>query len=179
MAFTHVALVRGINVGGKNMLPMKALADLFAAAGCADVKTHIQSGNVLFNADSDLASTLASKLSSEIAERHGISTRIVLREAGELSDAIAANPFSDDVEKGLIYVMFLAAPPDPSLISLLDPQRSPPDEFAVLGREIFLRLPNGAANTKLTIDYFESLLKTFGTARNWRTLVGLNAMMRG
>jgi uncharacterized protein (DUF1697 family) len=73
----------------------------------------------------------------------------------------------------MLHVAFLAATPGPSKIAALDPNRSPPDEFAVHGREIYLRLPNGVARTKLTNAHFDSKLGTTSTLRNWRTVVKL------
>ena len=108
----HVALLRGINVGGKNMLPMKELADIFAKAGCADVTTYIQSGNVLFSADSKVVAGLAATISHQIEQRFGLRIPVVLRSAAELTAAIQNNPFlRADAEEDWLHVYFLAGMP--------------------------------------------------------------------
>ena len=170
---THLALLRGINLGGKNKLPMKDLVALFVAAGCDNVRTYIQSGNVIFDAPPSLAADLPDRIAAEIAHRFGVRSPVILRTADQLKD-VANNPFLASgaaVEK--LHVMFLATRPDPKRVAALDPDRSPPDEFAVRNQEIYLHLPNGAARSKLTNAYFDAKLATTSTARNWRTVTML------
>ena len=167
---TYVALLRGINVGGKNLLPMKALADLFRDEGAADVSTFIASGNVVFDASPTLAAALGPRIERRIAADFDLQVPVVLRSAAELAEAVARNPFATrGSDEKLLYVMFLAHAPSVAATRALDPDRSPPDEFAVVGRELYLRLPNGAGRTKLTNAYFDKALATVSTARNWRT----------
>jgi uncharacterized protein (DUF1697 family) len=175
-ASTHVALLRGVNVGGKNCVPMKELAEIFAKAGCADVRTYIQSGNVLFRATRALAGSLPPRITEQIAKRFGCQIPIVLRTAEQLADAVRDNPFRE-VPQELLHVYFLAALPDASRIAQLDPDRSKPDRFVVHRREIYLHLPNGIGRSKLTNAYFDSRLATTSTARNWRTTVKLLEFM--
>lgn len=176
----HVALLRGINVGGKNMLPMKELAGLFARAGCTDVTTYIQSGNVLFSADSTVVAGLSAAISHQIDERFGLRVPVVLRSTAELTAAIRNNPFlRAGTEQDLLYVYFLAGMPDAADVAGLDAARSAPDAFAVVGREIYLQLPHGMARTKLTNAYFDSKLRTVSTARNWRTILKLAELLKG
>lgn len=173
-AVAHVALLRGINVGGNNLVPMKVLAEIFAGAGCKHVRTYIQSGNVIFEARSGGAAPIAKAVTAEIRNRFGIEVPVVVRTAEELRAAAAANPYPDaGGPDDRLYVMFLADTPDAGAVRALDPNRSMPDEFAVREREIYLRLPNGAARTKLTNAYFDSKLKTVSTMRNWRTVLKL------
>jgi uncharacterized protein (DUF1697 family) len=173
-----LALLRGINVGGKNKLAMKDLAETFAAAGCGDVRTFIQSGNVLFTASPALAARLPAAISSQIAERFGIRTSLVVRTAAELADVVASNPFlKQGAAEETLHVLFLESSPAPERIATLDPGRSPPDAFVVRGREVFLQLPGGVARSKLTNAYFDSRLATMGTARNWRTVTKLLEML--
>jgi uncharacterized protein (DUF1697 family) len=180
MSTTHVALLRGINVGGKNKLPMKELAAMFEDAGCSDVRTFIQSGNVLFNADAGILPGLAGTIAEQIAGSFGHKPPVILRTAKQLAQVIAKNPF---LKKGAaeetLHVLFLADLPTQSLIDGLDPMRSPPDAFVVQGQEIYLMLPNGVADSKLTNSYFDSKLATICTGRNWRTVNKLHELMRG
>jgi uncharacterized protein (DUF1697 family) len=173
-AGTYVALLRGINVGGKNMLPMAALIEMFVLAKCDDVRTYVQSGNVVFTADPGMVTTLPSVLAQRITERFGLRVPVLLRSAKDLLGVTRRNPFlasGADPEK--LAVAFLADQPKARDVEALDPGRSPPDAFAVRGREIYLFLRNGAARTKLTNAYFDSRLGTTSTARNWRTVTNL------
>ncbi len=179
MPATHVALMRGINVGGKNKLPMKDLAELFAGAGCGDVRTYIQSGNVLFSAPRGVLTKLPGLVAARIAERFGYRTPVVLRTADELAETIANNSFlTAGAAEETLHVMFLADVPSARAVGDLDPRRSPGDTFVVRGRDVYLRLPNGAARTKLTNAYFDSKLATVSTGRNWRTVTKLLEMMK-
>ena len=174
----HIALLRGINVSGKNMLPMPELTKIFATAGCGDVKTYIQSGNVVFCARDGVVDKLAGLITQQIEERFGCKVPLVLRTAAELGEVVRSNPFlkAGAAEESL-HVYFLAGMPTAGDVAGLDAGRSAPDAFAVIGREIYLQLPNGMGRTKLTNAYFDSKLKTVSTARNWRTVSKLLEMV--
>lgn len=179
-AGVNIALLRGINVGGKNRLPMKELAAMFVAAGCDDVRTYIQSGNVLFRSEPAPGENIPSLISESILNQFGYRIPIVTRTAQELREVVSANPFvaaGADADK--LHVAFLPEPPDSALVEALDPNHSPGDEFAALGREVYLYCPNGFARTKLTNSYFDSRLATTSTTRNWRTTLKLLEMTAG
>jgi uncharacterized protein (DUF1697 family) len=180
MSVTYVALLRGINVGGKNPLPMKALAEEFVAAGCEHVRTYIQSGNVIFSAPPGKdESALAQLLGARLAERLSYTAPLVLRTTEELRAAIANSPYlAMGAPEETLHLMFLTAEPDAARVEKLDPGRSPGDTFVLLGREIYLRLPNGMARTKLTNAYFDTKLGVTSTARNWRTTTKLLELMK-
>jgi uncharacterized protein (DUF1697 family) len=170
----HVALLRGVNVGGKNVLPMKDLAAMFVAAGCRDVETYIQSGNVVCRAAPALAKKLPATIADAIRERFGYRVPVVMRTADELREVAGRNPFlATGADTAALHVGFLASVPKGDRIAALDAHRSTPDEFAVRGREIYLRLPNGVARSKLTNAYFDATLATTSTVRTWRTLLKL------
>jgi len=173
-----VALLRGINVGGRNRLPMKDLAALFADAGCTHVRTYIQSGNVVFGAPAALSRRLPKVAAEGILERFGLSVPVVVRTATELRAVARSHPFhSAATDPKLLHVAFLADRPTAGNIAALDPDRSPPDRFEVRGREIYLHTPNGVARTKLSNDYFDAKLATTCTMRNWKTVLALTAML--
>lgn len=165
----HVALLRGINVGGKNKLPMKDLAAIFTGAGCRNVSTFIQSGNVTFEGDT---AGLAARIEKAIEKKFGFRPPVQFRNAAELRRVARNNPFINEDEAWL-HVYFLDDPPTRSVIATLDPDRSPGDRFHISGKEIYLHLPNGMARTKLTNAWFDSKLSTISTARNWRTTLTL------
>lgn len=172
---THLALLCCINVGGKGKLPMRELSAIFAAAGASNIRTYIQSGNVLF--ESPLPDPLIAQVTSEIARIYGYPGRIVLRSAAELRVAFKSNPFEKaGAPHETLHVYFLADKPAPAAAKALDPNRSLGDSFVVRNREVYLHLPNGMARTKLTNAYFDSKLKTTSTARNWNTVAKLMEM---
>jgi len=175
---THLALLRGINVGGKNILPMKDLADLFADAGCSQVKTYIQSGNVLLTATEEVAAELPAVIQNKIAEQFGLRVPVITRSRADMERVVAGNPMLKDGPLEELHAIFLADQPTEAQIKSLDPNRSPPDAYIVSGREIYLRFPNGTARSKFTNAYFDSKLKTVSTVRNWRTVTTLVEMMR-
>ena len=173
-----IALFRGVNVGGKNSLPMKELIELFVQAGCRDVSNYIQSGNILFSANEQKAEEAEITIPVKIAERYGFKTSLVLRTKQQLTAAIADNPFlKEKAPEQDLHLYFLADYPKPEALQALDPDRCPPDRFAVQGREVYLQLPNGMARTKLTNTYFDTKLKTISTARNWKTVLKLSELL--
>jgi uncharacterized protein (DUF1697 family) len=174
----NLALLRGINVGGKNKLPMKDLVAIFAAEGCRNVQHYIQSGNVLFDAPKAALKDLSGRIASRILETHGLKTPVVLRTGAQLRKVAYANPFLKVCETtDNLHVMFLAHQPHPTAVLHLNPNRSPPDEFEVIGKEIYMNLPNGVGRSKLTNAYFDTQLDTVSTSRNWRTVLTLLQMM--
>lgn len=180
MPAIYLALLRGINVGGKNKLPMNDLRDMFTDAGCRDVRTYIQSGNVIFRADPDVVAPLPGIIARQIAERFGYRMPVVLRTDEQLSDVIRHNPFiPEGAAEETLHVLFLADRPSARGVESLDPDRSPPDAFIVRGQEIYLRLPNGVGQTRLTNAYFDTRLATTSTGRNWRTVTKLRELMAG
>jgi uncharacterized protein (DUF1697 family) len=165
-----VALLRGINVGGNNLVPMKALAVLFEQAGARDVRTYIQSGNVVFAGAPALVKKLPALMQKRMGEKFGCQPPVILRSHDELLAITKTNPFAKE-DLARVMVMFLDG--TPTNIGKLDVKRSPPDRFAVRGREIFLHYPNGSGRSKLTNDYFDRTLGTIGTVRNWNTVLKL------
>lgn len=178
---THVALLRGLNVGGKNRLDMKALAAAFEAAGAADVRTYIQSGNVVFRAPAAKVARVGAAAIERLRAEHGLAVPVVLRSAAELSAAVAANPFraSGEADAKAWHVVFLQARPSAAAAAAVDPRRSPGDELRLVGRELFLRCPAGYGQSKFTPAYLDRVLETVVTVRNWATTVALAALADG
>ena len=180
MTGAYVALLRGINVGGRNKLPMCDLAAIFVDAGCTDVATYIQSGNVVFRAPDKLATQLPRLITHSIDARLNLRVPVVTRSAAEIDRVVAGNPYlgiEPDFTK--LHVVFLADHPTEVACGALDPNRSPPDSFQIQGDEIYLHLPNGAAKTKLSNAYFDAKLSTTSTARNWKTVLKLHELVGG
>jgi uncharacterized protein (DUF1697 family) len=167
-------LLRAVNVGGKNLLPMADLAKICSRAGCASVRTYIQSGNVVFSADEQSAQQMSAIVEKAIEKQFGFRSPVIVRSAKEMKRIVASNPFPDTKQ---VYVGFLRDKPAARSIAALDPNRSPGDAFEVIGREIFMNLAIGAGKTKLTTAYFDSKLDTVSTFRNWRTVLKLCEML--
>lgn len=176
-ASAYVLLLRGVNVGGRNGVPMATVIAALRRAGCDSVRTYIQSGNAVFRSTNAVAADAAEAVAATVAETVGRTIPVVLRTREDLSRIVRHNPFTDAaLDHRAVHVGFSDLQPAPERVAALDPQRSRPDEFLVQGREIYLRLPNGAAGTKLTSTYFDSVLGTTTTFRNWRTVLKLLAM---
>jgi uncharacterized protein (DUF1697 family) len=179
-AGTHIALLRGINVGGKNALPMKELSAILEGAGCTEVRTYIQSGNAVFGASAALAAKLPALVARAILARAGHRVPVVMRSAEEWRALVKVNPFLPaKLDPTQLHVGFLADAPSAGRVAALDAQRSPPDEFRVRGREIYFRFPAGLGKSKLTNAYFDAKLATTLTVRNWRTVLKLLEMAAG
>jgi uncharacterized protein (DUF1697 family) len=172
----YAALLRAVNVGGRK-IPMKDLRALFEEQGHEQVVTYIQSGNVVFDGTGP-AAKLAKDLSAAIEQTFGLKTPVVLRTKAQLEKVIATNPYGASGAAGnRLYVVFLGDKPTAKAIGTLDPDRSPPEEFTVIAKEIYISAPNGIGNSKLTIDWFEKRLGTVGTNRNWNTVNKLLSLM--
>lgn len=173
----QIALLRGINVGGKNPLPMKELVRIFENAGSRNVRTYIQSGNVIFEAPSG-AQKVSEAVTRDIEKHYGYRVPVILRTSEQLQKTIRENPFlAAGTDEKALHVYFLADVPSANCCASLDPTRSAPDSFQVRGREIYLHLPKGMGRTKLTNAYFDSKLSTVCTARNWATVLKLAELM--
>jgi uncharacterized protein (DUF1697 family) len=177
---TFVALLRAINVGGRNGLPMKTLVEMFESLGCRNVRTYIQSGNVVFEASDTLHRRLPKAVTEAIQKQCGFSVPVVTRSEAELATVARAHAFAKRTkDPKALHVAFLADVPGAERIALLDPKRSPPDEFKVIGREIHLLLPNGVGKSKLTNVYLDAKLGTVSTIRNLATIRTLHEMCGG
>ncbi len=174
---TDVALLRGINVGGKHRLSMRDLVEMFGAAGCADVRTYIQSGNVVFTSTGAVAGRLERIVRAMIGKRFGVEPAIVVRRAPQMASIAEHNPFlKSGADVSTLHVGFLHGEPDPRRIAELDSGSSPGDRFEFRGGEIYLHLPNGVLKSRLTGACFDSVLLTQSTFRNWRTVLKLTEM---
>lgn len=165
------AFLRGINVGGNRKVPMAELAALFGELGVESVRTYIQSGNVVFRGPVAEARRIEAAFPAAAEARFGFPVPITLRSAGDLRELLANNPFlAEGADEKRLHVAFLAEEPAATAVTALDPQRSPPDAFALRGRDVYLDLPTGVGRTRLTNAYLDATLGTRCTLRNWRTV---------
>jgi uncharacterized protein (DUF1697 family) len=173
----YVALLRGINVGGKAKVPMAALRDVCAAAGCEDVVTYIQSGNVVLSSQLK-ADGLQSALEKAIAAEFGFSPAVMIRTAREMAAVVAKNPYPDADEK-TVHVGFLHAPPGAATKKCLTGIDCDPEELTVVGRDVYLHLPNGVGRADLPAKMDRCLRPAQVTVRNWRTVTKLVELSGG
>jgi uncharacterized protein (DUF1697 family) len=173
---TYIALLRGINVGGSHILPMKALRALLEERGCADVRTYIQSGNVVFRSAVSDAGRLATALTTAVSRSHGFEPRVLILSQRELESAAAGNPFAEaDQAPKSVHLFFLAERPQKPDLKSLDVLKAPGERFALKGRAFYLHTPDGFGTSKLA-GRVERLLGVEATARNWRTVQTLLEM---
>ena len=172
----YVALFRGINVGGKNILPMKDLVGILEGIGCEKVKTYIQSGNAVFQAKENQIKKIAEKLCSRILESHGFKPKVLLLGVTELEDAIKNNPFKTIEGKSLHFFFLESTPIKPNLDKLAN-VKSNSEEFKLDKNIFYLYAPDGVGRSKLAAKV-EQALGVPVTARNWNTVSKLFAMVK-
>lgn len=173
---TYIALFRGINVGGKNILPMKDLVEILEGMGCEQVKTYIQSGNVVFQRKKTPSNKLAGEISSNILEHHGFEPKVLLLEIAELQAAIENNPFKTEDGKALHFFFLDALPEHPDLERLMA-VKSKSEEFKLDKNIFYLYAPDGVGRSKLAAKVEQSLGVPV-TARNWNTVSKLISIAR-
>jgi uncharacterized protein (DUF1697 family) len=168
-----VALLRGVNLGARNKVPMAGLRLLMADIGAEDVQTYVQSGNVVFR--SALArEELVRRVEREIRSRFGVGADVVLCTRAELARIVAGNPFArDEAEPTRLHVTFLAQAPARARIKELSGDEFEPDRFHVTRAAVYLHTPQGYGRSKLSNAYFERKLGVRATTRNWRTVTTL------
>ena len=171
---TYVALVRGVNVGGRNKVSMSALRDLVESLGHTDVATYIQSGNVVFTSKKDVT---PASLERAIESEFGLDIALVLRTRAALKRTVNANPFAD-ADLKTVHVGFMAAKPAAAVVRTLDTDQFAPEEFAIKGTDLYLHLPNGMGRAKLPA-YLDRKLKVPTTVRNWNTVCKLLELAGG
>ena len=184
---THVALVRGINVGGRNKVAMADLREVVASLGHTDVATYIQSGNVLFSTAETETRALAAALARAMVEKLAVRPRVVVLSRAELAQVVRENPYPDEPNPKNVHAVFLAEEPGPdALESLAAAQRQVAakgsrDTAQVVGRTLFLHTPNGFWRSELAALLVggkggSKAIGANGTARNWATVTKLLAL---
>ena len=173
---TCIALFRGINVGGKNALPMKQLVAILQALGAQSVQTYIQSGNAVFQCKDSDCTRLAARLTSAIQQGLGFEPQALVFGRDTLAKAISDNPYPEVAAGvGSVHFGFLfATPPSPDLRKL-DSLRSPTERFHLAERVFYLHAPDGVGRSKLAASA-ERLLGVPMTDRNGRTVAKIMAM---
>lgn len=165
-----VALLRAVNLGARNKVPMAELRALLGEAGYGDVRTYIASGNVFLDGPKSRAA-VAAELERLIADAFGVETTAIMRKPDEVAAVVARHPFGTDTSRS--HVVFLAREPEPESAERLATVDHSPDRALLAGADVYLQYPAGVQGSRLSAARLERLLGVPGTHRNWRTVVAL------
>ena len=169
---TYISILRGINVSGHKKIKMDELRKLFEDLNFKNVKTYIQSGNVIFEDKTTSHKELGKRIEKKIFENFGFQVPVIVKDKNELVNLIKNNPFlngrKEDISK--LHVTFLSDEPEQALVDKIAAADYKPDEFKLSADKIYLFCPNGYGNTKLSNNFFENKLKVVATTRNWKTI---------
>jgi uncharacterized protein (DUF1697 family) len=175
---TFIALFRGINVGGNNKLPMKELIAVLDGLGLEDIRTYIQSGNVVFRGKPVDSKNLAAKISAAIGKSHGFEPRVLLLDATKLENIIKKNPFPEAEFAGnTLHVNFLAEPPPAPNFDGIEKIRAASERYVLNGDVFYLHAPDGIGRSRLATN-MERLLGVTMTGRNWNTVCKLEELTK-
>ncbi len=167
---TIIALFGGINVGGKSTLPMRDLVTLFEELGCGNIRTYIQSGNVVFETNGKSREELAKRISEKVDDKFGFTPYILLLTAEELEQAMARNPFAQAVDTPQsLHLGFLASAPVNPDLARLERLKSESESYQLIGKVFYLYAPDGVGRSKLAAGA-EHALGVPMTDRNWHTI---------
>lgn len=167
-----VALLRGINVSGQKSIKMADLKNMFEASGFQNVRTYVQSGNVVFDYMDIEISELCKVVESLIKDTFGFDVSVIILESNELDAIVNNNPFikEPEIEHDKLHITFLSELPDDLAVLKLEVKKEDNEKFLIDKKAIYLYCPNGYGRTKLTNTVFERKLKTTATTRNIKTV---------
>jgi uncharacterized protein (DUF1697 family) len=175
----YVALIRGINVGGKGVLPMRVLKTVLEGLGCSHITTYVQSGNAVFEIGEKDASQLSVRIASAIQTCRGFEPHVLLLKREDVEQAIAANPFPEAIsDPKNLHLGFLARIPAIPDLKTLTRLASTRERFRLIGRVFYLHAPDGVGKSKLAAGA-EKCLGVPMTDRNWRTVSTLLEIATG
>ncbi len=165
-------MLRGVNVGKHYRITMDVLRAIYESLGLEDVRTYVQSGNVIFRSKEKNAAKLAKNIQERIQKSLNFRPAIVVRTAEDMRAVVTANPFAgrEDIEPGKLLVTFLADNPAARAEKNLSDLEGYPEELRLLGRELYIYFPDGAGKSKLPWAQIEKLVGVTGTARNWNSV---------
>ena len=167
-----ISMLRGVNVGGHNMIKMEALRALFVSLKLRDAQTFIQSGNVIFRTDERDVAALTKRVQSGIERSFGCCPDVIFRTLAEMRDTVARNPFAKrrDIEPSKFLVTFLSSEPAAAARAAALKMMAGPDELRIHGRELYIYYASGLARPTVPWMSVVKTLKTTGTGRNWNSV---------
>jgi uncharacterized protein (DUF1697 family) len=172
---TWIALLRGVNVSGRNKLPMKVLVAELEGIGLSGIQTYIQSGNVVFRGPSKSATVLGKEIGKAIDVKFGFTPDVTIISSQDLAATVAANPFheaANDADGKALHFFFLARAPSSVDHDRLESVRRSSERWQLKGSVLYLYTPEGFGDSKLA-SQIEKILGVSSTARNWRTVNAL------
>ena len=175
----YLSLLRGINVGGHKKIPMQDLRSMYESIGLRRVTSYIQSGNVLFDDDSNDSDKLKLKIQRAIRDQFGFDVPLILRTRGELDAILQSNPLAEVLAEGAtnrLFVTFLDEPPGEDAQETLAQHTLDDEQLVVAGREVYFFCPGNYGKSKLSNNLIEKSLATRATTRNWRTVLKLHQL---
>ncbi len=179
MANNYLALLRGINVSGKNPIKMKEFQGFLQENGFSTVTTYIQSGNIVLKSQATDNKTISDKISTLIKNKYGYDVPIIVLQQAELETIVKNNPFNEQAteEATKVLVSFLTDSPSPELLQKFLANTYPTEEYKFEGKHVYLFCKNGYGKAKINNNFIESKLKVLATTRNWKTVLKLYEMM--
>lgn len=167
----YVALLRGINVGGHNKIKMEELREMFSTLGFENIKSYINSGNVIFDARKTKNEILVTKIEKAIQKSFSLSIKVVVRESAEIKDLATKNPFKDKMSAdNNLFVAFLSDELPSDKQELLLSNNNEFEQFAIVNQDVFCLSKKGFRDGLIGKKYIDNKLKTSATVRNWRTV---------
>lgn len=176
----YIAIIRGINVGGHNKVNMKLLRETLEQNKFRNVQTYIQSGNIVFSSGISSIRTLETRFTKILKDTFDVNVPVIVRDEKEWKVTVQKNPFqksTDDHTK--LLVTFLSEKPKASVVKEVSTIQFPHDEFAIIGKDIYLYCKDGYGKTDIPNLFFEKKLSVTGTTRNWRTVMELDKRING
>lgn len=173
-----ISMLRGINVGAQKRLPMESLRAIYEELNFTNVRTYVQSGNVVFESREQDPSRLVKLIEAQIEQRCGYHTEVFIRRAEQFQQIVNSNPFLKDrrEDPSKLHVSFFYQPPSETALSKLKPPAGILDELAAGEMAVYLFCPNGYGKSKLDNSFFERKLGMPVTSRNWNTVNALHRM---
>jgi uncharacterized protein (DUF1697 family) len=176
---THIALLKGVNIGGHKTIAMADLRKLCARLGFGEARTLLQSGNLVFRGSARKGAALERQLEEVVEKRLGIRTDVFVRDAKEWKAIVARNPFTSEArsDPSHLAVMFLGKAPQAGEVEALREAIAGPEQIRIIGREAYIYYPNGFARSRVTNVLIEKKLGARATGRNWNTVLKLEALV--
>ena len=177
---THIALLRAINVGGTKPIGMADLRDFFGALGFEDVRSLLQTGNIVFRGGTKTGTALERLLESEAEQRLALSTTFIVRTAKEWEAIVAHNPFPKEAaaDPAHLVALFLKDAPPATSVKALQAAIQGPEIVSLVAKQLYVAYPDGIGRSKLTIKMTEKALGTSSTGRNWNTVLKIAELAR-
>jgi len=175
-----ICMLRGVNVGGHNLIKMDALKALCVSLKLKDPQTYVQSGNVIFSTEENDLAKLGTRIQDAIERKIGFRPNVMLRTAAEMRKVVARNPFAkrSGIEPGKLLVNFLAADPGKDARENALAIKIGPEEMHLIGREAYIYFPNGQGRSRFPWPAIERALGTSGTGRNWNSVTKMLEMAK-